>query len=239
LGASGNTGAFRGQARIERFLHPTENSQITITGGISDPVPTTVNPVFVIHEDNGWPNVEWRTALALGPLTGEGLDAKRPFEIGCSGVVGQIRTTKPGTTQVVANVWGTGADARWTIHQRFGVQGEGYIGQSLGTYMGGILQNTNSVTFQRLHTCGGWLEGFVYILPQTLHTHAGFGVDDPLDNELAPGQPSLNQTWFANLIWDPGKHFRFACEFTYRRTFYIALPGNEGFGIQGQTQLRF
>jgi hypothetical protein len=80
-------------------------------------------------------------------LTGEGDLAKRPFEVGVSGVVGQIRTTVPMTTQVVANVWGLGTDLRWAVSDRFGVQGEVYVGQTLGTYMGGILQNINSTTF--------------------------------------------------------------------------------------------
>src|SRR5262245_43468206 len=91
LWASGNVAAFRTQARVERYLHPSDDSQITLTGGISDPIPTTVSNTFRVSEDNGWPNVECRAALALGPMTGEGLAAKRPFEIGFSGVVGQMR----------------------------------------------------------------------------------------------------------------------------------------------------
>jgi hypothetical protein len=239
LGATGNTGAERGQARIERFLHLSDNSQVTLTAGISDPVPTTVNNAFVVNEDNGWPNVEWRTALALGPLKGEGPEATRPFEIGFSGVIGQMRTTVPLTTQVIANVWGAGVDLHWAICPRFGFQGEAFTGQTLGTYMGSILQNVNSVTFQGIRSSGGWLELYAYILPEILHTHAGYGIDAPLPSDLAPGQPFRNQTWFANIIWDPTKHLQFACEFTYRMTDYTVLPNNQGFGIQGQTQLKF
>src|SRR5262249_27379134 len=104
LGASGNTGAFRGQARVERYLHPSEDQQITLTVGISDPLPTTISNNFRLSEDNGWPNVEGRAAWAFGPLTGEGELARQPFEVGVSGVVGQIRTSVPGTRQVVADV---------------------------------------------------------------------------------------------------------------------------------------
>src|SRR5262249_339301 len=93
LGASGNTGAFRGQARVERYLQTEDDDLITLTAGISDPIPTTVSNTFRISEDNGWPNIEARAAWATGPLTGEGESAVRPFEVGVSGVVGQIRTT--------------------------------------------------------------------------------------------------------------------------------------------------
>src|SRR5262249_10105845 len=94
LAASGNAGAYRGQARIERFLHPSENAQVTLTADLSEPVPTILTPNLELTEDNGWPNVEARVALALGPLVGEGPLATRPFEWGVSGLVGQIRTTE-------------------------------------------------------------------------------------------------------------------------------------------------
>src|SRR5262249_4418018 len=97
LGGSGNAGGgFPGQARVERYFHPDDESQITLTLGISEPISTTVNNSLRISEDNGWPDVEMRAALALGPLQGEGPLAKRPFEAGVSGLVGQIRTTDPG-----------------------------------------------------------------------------------------------------------------------------------------------
>src|SRR5262249_12025117 len=160
---------------------------------------------------------------------GEGPLAKRPFEVGVSGVVGEIRTTVPATTQVVASVWGLGADLRWAVSERFGVQGELFVGQTLGTYMGGILQNTNANTFAGLHAAGGWIEWYYYICPEKLHTHVGYGLDDPLDRDLAPGQPVRDETYFANLIWDPTSHFRLAGEFTHRRTAYSALRNNEGF----------
>ncbi|HYV37131.1 MAG TPA: hypothetical protein VE988_15600, partial [Gemmataceae bacterium] len=230
LAASGNTGLFRGQARVERYLHPSDCSQVTLTVGVSDPVPTTVNDVFRINEDNGWPNVEGRAALALGPMMGEGLEAKRPFEVGVSGVVGQIRTTLPLEAQVVADVWGLGSDMRWKINDRFGVQGEVYVGQSLGTYGGCLLQNVNAVTRQGLHSAGGWGEVYFYICPETLHTHVGYGIDDPLDGDLAFGQPVRNDTYFANLIWDVTKHLRFAGEVTFRQTAYTVVPNNDGVG---------
>jgi hypothetical protein len=239
LGASGNTGAERGQFRIERYLHLSADSDITLTVGLSDPLPTTVSNVFRLSEDNGWPNVEGRVAWAFGPMTGEGESAKRPFEIGLSGVVGQIRTTVPTITQVVANVWGLGTDLRYSVNERFGLQGEAFIGQTLGTYMGGILQNINSTTFTGLHSSGGWIEFYYYVCPEKLHTHIGYGIDDPLDHDLGPRQPVRNDTYFANIIWDVTKHIQLACEFTYRKTAYTVFSNNEGFGVQTQAQFKF
>src|SRR5262249_11075616 len=239
LGASGNTGALRGQARVEHYWHPSDDQQITLTAGLSDPIPTTVSNTFRLSEDNGWPNIEGRAAWACGPLTGEGPLAQRPFEVGISGVVGQIRTTVPFTRQVVADVWGLGTDCRWAVTPRFGVQGELFVGQTLGTYMGGILQNINTTTFAGIHAAGGWIELYYYICPEKLHTHVGYGIDDPLDRDLAPGQQVRNDTYFANLIWDLTKQLRMAGEFTYRNTAYPLVPNNEGFGFQTQVQFKF
>jgi hypothetical protein len=122
---------------------------------------------------------------------------------------------------------------------RFGVQGEFFVGQTLGTYGGGILQNINPATFQGVHSTGGWCEVYYYICPDKLHTHIGYGIDDPLDGDLAPGQRLRNEAYFANLIWDVTKAFRLAGEVTYRKTAWVALPNNDGVGFQMQAQWKF
>lgn len=196
LGGSGNSGGgFPGQFRVERYLHPTDDSQVTLTLGLSEPLSTTVSNNLRVSEDNGWPNVETRAALALGPLQGEGLLTRRPFEVGVSGLVGQIRTTDPanGARRVVEQVWGLGSDARWSATSRFGFQAEGFVGQTLGSYTAGILQNINPVTLQGLRAAGGWAEVFYYICPEKLHAHWGYGIDDPLDRDLAPASRSATR----------------------------------------------
>jgi hypothetical protein len=239
LGGSGNAGAgFPGQARVERYFRPADDTQVTLTLALSEPISTTVNNNLRVSEDNGWPNVETRASLALGPLQGEGPLAKRAFEAGVSGLVGQNRTTLDAR-RVVADVWGVGSDLRWAVTPRFGFQAEAFVGQTIGTYTAGILQNVNPITFQGLHATGGWAEVYYYLCPEKLHTHWGYGIDDPLDRDLAPGQPVRNETYFANLIWDATKHLRFGWEVTYRRTAYTLLRNNEGMGFQSQVQWKF
>lgn len=240
LGGSGNAGAgFPAQARAERYIHLAEDAQVTITTGLSNPISTTVSNTFLLTEDNGWPNVEGRVSLGLGCREGQGPLAKRPIEMGVSGLVGQLRTTEPFARQVFADVWGLGTDVRWALSDRFGVQGELFTGQTLGTYTAGILQNVNADTFAGVHASGGWAEVYYYLCPETLHTHWGYGVDDPLDNDLAPGQPVRNETFFANLIWDPNKYFRLGFEVTYRKTAWTVFQNNDGVGIESQVQFKF
>jgi hypothetical protein len=118
------------------------------------------------------------------------------------------------------------------------VQGELYTGQGLGTYNAGILQNTNVVTFGAIRTSGGWGEVFYYITP-CLHTHLGYGLDDPIDRDLAMTQVSRNQTFFANIIWNVTRSFRVGFELTHRDTDYLTLLDNDGVGFHTQVQWSF
>jgi hypothetical protein len=239
LAASGNTGIYRGQLRAERFYYPSKDRQVTITAGVSDANPTILND-DTLSEDNGWPNVEVRAAWSAGALKQEGLAAVRPFEVGVSGVVGQLRNTEIALmgNQVVADVWGAAADYRWRVAENWGFAGEFYMGQGLGTYGGGILQSVNSTTFEAIESTGGWGEVYYYLNP-CLHTHWGYGVDNPSDDDLALTQVSYNDTIFSNLIWDVSKSLRIGFELTYRQTEYVVLPDNDGFGAHTQIQFKF
>jgi hypothetical protein len=247
LMASGNTGVFRGQLRAERYFYPAVDEQITFIAGISEPTPTTYNDSTLVSgstaltEDNGFPDLEMRLAWAVGPESQVGLETKRPFEVGLSTVLGQIRTTfAPPLTRVIDDVWGVAADFRWRVNDYWGFSGEVFHGQTLGTYGGGVFQNVNSVTFTPVHAAGGWGQVDLYWTP-CLHSHVGFGSDDPANSELALGQIALNQTAFFNFIWDVTTTFRVAAELTYRETTYIgpAALTNDSVGIHGQVQWKF
>ncbi len=73
LSGAGNDGAYRLNASATRFFHVSDWSQVNATFGVSDPTTTIVNNRNLdLVEDNGWPNIETRLALAVGPLDGEG-----------------------------------------------------------------------------------------------------------------------------------------------------------------------
>lgn len=104
--------------------------------------------------------------------------------------------------------------------------------------MSGVLQTVNSTTFEAIRVNGGWAEVYYYLTP-CLHTHWGYGIDDPLNGDVAAGQVNYNDTIFSNIIWDATQSVRFGFEFTYRETIYSALPDNQGFGLHGQAQWKF
>jgi hypothetical protein len=237
LGTSGNTGFYRTQLRVERYLRPAEDTLVTLTASLGDPVPTTLNDQR-FSEDNGIPNLDVRAAVGFGPVQGAGLDAHRPMEFGVSAVCGQIRTLR-GFDRVVADVRGLGADARWAADPRWGVQGEGYIGQGLGTYGASALQSVNATTFRAIRTAGMWVEGWYYWCPDAVHTHVGYGIDDPIDGDAGPTLPVRNQTYYVTTIWDVTKSFRVGFQVSYLKTNYAVLKDSEAFIFHTQFQWKF
>lgn len=250
LSASGNAGNnFRAQARVERFLRPTDCTQWTFQFAISEPIATGIEPDLTLTEDNGWPNIEGRVMYGVGQPEQLGLEVRRPLEVGLSGVVGQVRRTGDiggAVTRVVSDVWGVGLDWRWKLTDRFGIQGELVHGQGLGTYNVGILQTINAEQFNAVRTSGGWIEAWYYWTP-CVHTHVGYGIDDPLDRDLAFVDPLRfaavrNETYFANWLWDVTPSFRVGFELTWRETTYnnpVVAPNAEGAGFHTQFRWSF
>jgi hypothetical protein len=230
-GAAG--GASRGQLRVEHYVKPAADVQLTLQGALSEPITTIISDEFDRSEGAGWPNLEGRAALGLGPVEGAGLLAARPIEVGVSAVVGELRTYG-----VSAAVWGLGADARWKLAENYGVKGEVFVGQALGTYNGGVLQTVNHATGERIRTAGLWAEGYYYFTP-CVHTHFGYGIDNPRDRDVAFAQRLRNQTYFGNILWDVTEHFRVGFETTYRETAYRGLRANDGVTFHGQLQWAF
>jgi hypothetical protein len=142
-------------------------------------------------------------------------------------------------------MWGLGSEIRWAVTPRTGFLGEAFTGRSLGVWIGGILQTKNPTTFEGIHASGGWLEGYYYFLPDKLHTHLGFGIDDPRNSDLAPGQKTYNRTYFGNLVWEVSQQYRLGVELTHRKTDFKHLPDpllsldNQGFGIQLHAAYKF
>ena len=237
LYGSGNSGSYRGQIRFERYVHSDDGSQLTFQFGLSEPIATLVRNSVIdpLVEDNGWPNVEGRLAFGAGE-TQEFMGGRkqRRVQFGVSGVVGQIRITKPGPERIVDDVWGLGCDLEWAVTDRLGMKGELFIGQTLGEYNAGVLQNYNSETFRPVRTKGGYAEIYYYLHPQ-LHLHCGYGIDNPVESDLAAGQIASNQTFFNTLLWDLSKTVQIGLEVDYRKTNYVS-PLLDADGVLVMTQ---
>lgn len=226
---TGNTGSFRSQARIERYIKPSDAAEFSMQFAISDPIQSVFGARDLrIQEDNGWPNVEGRATMGLGAIeTLTGGRKARGFELGASTFIGQVRTTRSiltptGPQSPIRNIvdcWGLGVDAAVNLTPSIGVQGELFTGAGLGEYNGGIGQTFDSATQEAIRSSGGWGEIFVYLTPK-LHLHSGYGVDSPLNRAGDTFVLTGNQTYFANLVWNWTKNVQISNQIDYRKTNY-------------------
>lgn len=249
LYGSGNAGSYRGQIRFERFIHLNDGSQLTFQIGLSDPISTLVRDSLKdpLVEDNGWPNIEGRLVFGTGEIEEfMGGRKQHPVEFGVSGIVGQLRISKPvpgaatpGPDRTVDDIHAVGCDLQWAMTDRLGMKGEVFVGQTLGEYNAGVLQNYNSDTFHPVRTRGAYGEIYCYLQPQ-LHVHCGYGIDDPVNTDLAAGQIESNQTSFNTLLWDLSKTVQIGLEVDYRKTRYVSpLKDAEAVLVMTQFQWRF
>lgn len=219
--AAGNLGYFRGQFRAEHYIHFDDEAQLTLQLGLGNPITTSfTRNIRNLVEDNGWPNVETRVMLGMGPTSKRGPLEMRPLEFGISGLVGQIR--RSGIDGAVFNVWAIGADARLELTDYCGLKAEFFHGQAIGNYNAAIVQIFNPFTLQAIRTVGGWGEFYVH-WTDNLRSHFAAGVDDPVNSTLSPGLPTRNQFAFANLIWDATKSLEIGFEVARWQTDYT--PG--------------
>jgi hypothetical protein len=253
LATSGNPGAYRPQLRVERRIPVGADTEALVQVGVSSPI-TTALPQNVdlarldaveIVEDNGWPNVEGRLNLGFGqPQERAGGRVRRPVELGVSGVIGQLRVLDNlkatdlltlVADRSVVEVWGGAFDGQISLGRSIGLTGEAYHGQGLGQYMAGILQSYNRSTNAPVPTTGGWGQLHAY-LGEKVRLAVGFGVDQA----IKPGRfgLKLNETAFANVIWDVSDSLQLGLEGNYRLTTYDSFGDKEGWVVISQVLFR-
>ncbi len=142
---AGNVGFTRGQFRAERYIPLSCNSQITAQFALCNPIATAYNGnLSDLVEDNGWPLLEGRTVLGIGPVTKKFGVERRRYEIGGSGVLGQLRHATVGDSGLI-DVWLLGLDGKADLTDRCGVKGEFFCGQAVGNLNGGIMRSASGL----------------------------------------------------------------------------------------------
>jgi hypothetical protein len=114
----------------------------------------------------------------------------------------------------------------------------GYHGQTVGSYLGGIIQNFNADR-QGIRSTGAWAEIYYYWTPR-FHSHFGYGIDDPLDSDLTAGLAKRNQFYFGNVIWDVTKSIDVGFEVSRWETEYMApLHDNQAMVYDTRVRVKF
>ncbi|MDR0310751.1 MAG: hypothetical protein LBJ21_04095 [Acidobacteriota bacterium] len=105
------------------------------------------------------------------------------------------------------------------LSERFAISGEGWMGENVDNYLGGIGQGINVVEGTEISARGGWVQG-VWSPVKAIKTGVGFGVDDPEDADLSGDARTLNGRIFANIFYYLTDRVTLGLEYTRVRTDY-------------------
>ena len=245
MAGSGNTGnSFKTQLRAERFFRRGDDL-FTLQGSLSDAIASNIKPPSLVDldvastENTGVPNAEARFAWTRESERDELTLIPWPsWQLAASGVTGEFRTFSLVNefSAYDTRLWGVSAEAVKRLGRRLGLQGEVYVGRSLGEYLGTIFQTVDYATQDPIESWGGWGEVAWWWSPR-FHSHGGFGGD--FAKPTNPTGFRNNRTAFLNLFWDPGPMTTLAIEGTWRRTSYVDLGSNSGFSFMVSSELRF
>ncbi|MEA1949845.1 MAG: hypothetical protein U9N87_00555 [Planctomycetota bacterium] len=229
----GDIGYRRPQLRYERYLAMSDTTLLTLQGSLNANILSDFNGhADIKREPTGWPTIEGRAALTLGH---RGKDCK-PVTAGISGHIGEVGFDQFNGGALVADdvrrrTWSLNLDLDMPITSRFGVRGELFRGDTLGTYLGGIGQSLNPVTLEPIRTQGGWGEIYYY-WTYRLHSHVAYGLDDPFDQDIAANGRLYNQFYFANIMFDVTKKLRLGFEVGQLKTIYNGLDAGNATRIE-------
>ncbi|MEX2182479.1 MAG: hypothetical protein WD771_10585 [Gemmatimonadaceae bacterium] len=163
-------------------------------------------------ERSGMPFLQARAHLSWGSDENAG-------EFGIGYHTGQIHDVNEDAHPSTA----IAADFLVPFASRFELRGEFYSGQLLKGLGGGAIgQNFGVGGTTPVRAIGGWAQVNVRLTPRLL-VGAGYGLDDPNDDDLDPtGTRFLNTTTEAHLHWRPAGPLVFGLEYRTIRTRYDA-----------------
>ena len=221
----GNIGYRRAQFRAERYWQWSDSAVIGLQGSLNqDIVSDFATTAGVGRESTNWPVIEARTSIMWDNCLGG-----KPPEFGISGHIGETGFDLPANGLLPPadlppeddarfRTWSINADLYLPITERFGVQGEFFHGENLSSFLGGIGQGVCPCLRVPIRATGGWVDMW-YDWTDRLHSHVGYGVDDPDDADSLVGR-TYNQFIFANVTYDVTKNLLTGFEVTSWKTLY-------------------
>jgi len=215
---AGNLYVHAPQIRLEEKLASTRHGDLKLALGMVAPVASYPGLDFPGANDSE----AWQRPAIQGRLAwqskGDVLDGDRGWRMGLSGHYGRVRLGTP-----TAASWAVALDLDAHL-RRVGLASEGYVGQNLQSFGGGIGQPGKTI--------GGFVEGRYQAMTR-LQFDGGFGSDHLTKQDIVTVDLNRNTGLYGNII------FRFtpevAASFEYRhlvtRPFLGALRKNENLNL--------
>jgi len=231
----GDIGDYRPQIRVEWRQPVSDVFEIAFQGAVAQAVQTFQVGGTIQATQTGLPDFQGHLGLAFGPERPDG--SPRLFECGIAGHVGRRQVVltdtgapPPGEVRQYAS-WSFVADGSLRLGDSTLIEGEYFIGQLLGDYSGAIFQTVDPVKKVPIRARGGWVQ-----LTQQVGTrwtlHAGFGTDDPFDQDLASAERRTNTELFANTLFRIVGGLRVGLELSWWATQWVDNPTATAFRVE-------
>lgn len=121
--------------------------------------------------------------------------------------------------------WSLNVDLKLKLSDRVNFSGEYFMGQNLGAYLGGVLQDY-SPTFNEIGAMGGW--GMISLVPaEKAVFNVGYCFDDPdeedfiIPDESSGSMINMNSVFFGNIMYSVTKNVTAMIEGSYLKTTYL------------------
>ena len=236
----GNFGQLRPGFRMERFFQCSEMIGSSIYFGLTQQaVNDFIGNPEVAGIDNGWPNVEARWEVTFGADQG----GQRPALFAIGGLIGETRAVDNLALFAinVSTSWAVIPELRLE-GERFGFQGEAFVGDAMGTYNGAIGQSLNPNDGEAIYSVGGFGEVFWKMTP-CFTSSVGCGIDNPRDRDLGViggtvGQRARNESYWVNFIWKLSDEWETRFEVSHLETTYVA-PSNDSASMLYHALVRY
>jgi hypothetical protein len=114
--------------------------------------------------------------------------------------------------------WSANFDIKMPLTRRLSFQGEFFTGVNLSNQLGGILQGVCPCLRIPIRSTGGWGE-LTFDLTPRVHSHIGFGIDDPNNADSLIGR-TYNHSIYANVFFDCSQNVKTGLEISSWKTLY-------------------
>jgi len=172
----GNIGYRRPQLRVTGWVNASDKVKVTAALGATRTLGGDLDGDKIDDgADAVLPTAQGRLGIAAK------LGEKKTLEVGFSGHYGREQYVLNFSTQYVKS-WSANVDLRAVIGDRFELLAEGFTGQDLGTYFGGVGQTVNPLNHE-IASMGAW--GQISFKPiERVWINLGYGWDDPKDEDF-------------------------------------------------------
>ncbi len=220
LWGCGNPGYRRPQISLHYTAMPNDQTSVKLAGGIFRTIGNDLTPTLSLATeiadgsddgtDAGIPTFQGLLEVVHKSSSG------RSIRAGVSGMYGSLKAEGTLGTEETYKSQAIVGHLQANLSKRFGLAGEAFTGENMGSYFGGVLNNS---TVDGVSAKGGWAFAWVQASPKVKFA-AGGGMDDPDDADLSDNSRSKNQCFFGNVKYTPIALFTVGLEVAQWETSY-------------------